>query len=304
MDRLSAMRIFARVIETGSFSAAARSENIGQPAVSKAIAQLEEWVGVRLLLRSTRTLLPTEAGIHFLAGAQRSLDEAEDALTAARGSEAGLSGRLRVSAAVCFARLHIIPRLPVFMEAHPNLDVELVLDDRNIDLIEEGVDVALRMGSLVDSSMTARQLAMGRRLVMAAAGYFEQSGIPQIPTDLLDHEAVIYTRDGGGESWDFRRGTSEISVGIKGRVRVTATEGLRAAVLAQMGFTVASEWGFTPELNSGAVVQILDDWALPAINLSAVFPGGRLISRKAREFADFVETCMTPSAIGGLKATR
>lgn len=294
MDRLTAMRIFVRVVEAGSFSAAARSENIGQPAVSKAIAQLEEWVGVRLLLRSTRTLVPTEAGLTFLAGAKRSIEETDDALTAARGIEAGLSGRLRVSAAVCFARLHIIPRLPSFMKTHPNLEVELVLDDRNIDLIEEGIDVALRMGNLVDSSMTAKQISQGRRLVMATPAYFDRNGLPVTPTDLLKHEAVIYTRDGGGEAWDFTKGTTELSIGISGRVRVTATEGLRAAVLAEMGLTIASEWGFTPELNSGAIISVMEDWVLPPINLSAVFPSGKLISRKARDFVDFVNSCMDP----------
>jgi DNA-binding transcriptional LysR family regulator len=292
MDRLSAMQVFIRVIEMGSFSAAARHEQIGQPAVSKAIAQLEEWMGVRLLLRSTRILVPTEAGRDFLIRAKRMVEDAEEAVVAARGDIGALSGRLRVSAAVCFARLHIVPRLPEFLAAHPELEVELVLDDRNIDLIEEGIDVALRMGSLPDSSMTARKIAQGRRLVMATPAYFERFGIPKTPTDLIGHEAVIYTRDGGGESWNFKKDSAELSVAVSGRLRVTATEGLRAAVFANIGLTISSEWSFTPELVSGEVVSIMEDWSLPPINLSAVFPAGRLIGVKARTFVDFVDLCI------------
>ncbi|MGA3247028.1 MAG: carbon starvation CstA family protein, partial [Paraburkholderia sp.] len=132
MDRLAAIEIFIRVVDTGSFSAAARHYDVGQPAVSKAIAQLEEWLGVKLLLRTTRALTPTEAGTSFYQRARRAVEETDEAVLAARGTASGLAGKLRVSAAVCFARLHIVPRLPEFLAQHPNLELELVLDDRNI----------------------------------------------------------------------------------------------------------------------------------------------------------------------------
>jgi len=156
MDRLAAIEIYIRVVDTGSFSAAARHFDIGQPAVSKAVAQLEEWLGVKLMLRSTRSLTPTEAGQSFYLRAKRAVEEDDEAVLAARGTAAGLSGKLRVSAAVCFARLHIVPRLPEFLDKHPQLNLELVLDDRNIDLVEEGIDLALRMGDLADSNMTTQ----------------------------------------------------------------------------------------------------------------------------------------------------
>jgi DNA-binding transcriptional LysR family regulator len=178
MDRLAAIEIFIRVVDTGSFSAAARHYDVGQPAVSKAIAQLEEWLGVKLLLRTTRALTPTEAGTSFYQRARRAVEEADEAVLAARGTASGLAGKLRVSAAVCFARLHIVPRLPEFLAQHPNLELELVLDDRNIDLVEEGIDLALRMGVLADSNMTARRLAEARRRVVGTPEYFEREGIP------------------------------------------------------------------------------------------------------------------------------
>ncbi|WP_397452941.1 LysR family transcriptional regulator [Pseudomonas sp. NA-150] len=292
MDRLAAFEIFIRVVDTGSFSAAARHYNVGQPAVSKAIAQLEEWLGVKLLLRSTRALTATEAGQSFYLRAKRAVEETDEAVLAARGSASGLSGKLRVSAAVCFARLHIVPRLPLFLEEHPNLELELILDDRNIDLVNEGVDVALRMGALPDSNMTARRIAEARRRVIGTPEYFKRYGIPREPADLLAHRAVIYTRDGGGEDWKFCKDTAEISVKVQGPMKITATEGIRAAVIADIGLTIVSEWAFTPELKSGAVMSVMDDWLLPNIHLSAVYPTGRLASTKARQFVAFVETCL------------
>jgi len=292
MDRLAAIEIFIRVVDTGSFSAAARHSDVGQPAVSKAVAQLEEWLGVKLLLRTTRALTPTEAGTSFYLRAKRAVDETDEAVLAARGTASGLSGKLRVSAAVCFARLHIVPRLPEFMKEHPSLDLELVLDDRNIDLVDEGIDVDLRMGVLADSNMTARRIAEASRRIIGTPDYFKRHGIPRAPSDLLAHQAVIYTRDGGGEDWTFRKETAEVSVKMQGRLKITATEGLRAAVFAEMGLAIASEWAFTPELKSGAVVSVMDDWVLPSISLSAVYPTGRLASTKARLFTAFVENCL------------
>jgi DNA-binding transcriptional LysR family regulator len=293
MDRLAAIEIFIRVVDTGSFSAAARHYDVGQPAVSKAIAQLEEWLGVKLLLRSTRALTPTEAGHGFYLRAKRAVEETDEAVLAARGSASGLSGKLRVSAAVCFARLHIVPRLPEFLEENPDLELELVLDDRNIDLVNEGIDLALRMGNLADSNMTARKIGEARRRVMGTPAYFERHGTPREPADLLGHRAVIYTRDHGGEDWTFCKETAEISITMSGRLKITATEGVRAAVIAGIGLAIVSEWSFTPELLSGAVVSVMDEWMLPSISLSAVYPTGRQASTKARQFAAFVEKCIS-----------
>lgn len=287
MDRFAAMETFVRVVETGSFSAAARGLNVGQPAVSKSVAQLEAWLGVRLLMRSTRGLAPTEAGQKYYERAKRALDEAEEAEIDARGAGAGLTGRLRVSAAVTFARLHVVPRLPAFLAAHPGLTMDVVLDDRVIDLVEDGIDIALRMGALADSSLTSRRLATGSRLVLGAPSYFERHGEPATPAELRAHEAVVYTQ--GGETWSFQREGAEASVSVSGRLRLSAAEGVREAVLAGMGLTVASEWMFAPELASGAVRSVLADWSLPAIDLWALYPTGRMPSAKARAFAAFVE---------------
>lgn len=292
MDRFQAMTTFIRVVDTGSFSAAARQTNVGQPAVSKLIAQLEERLGVRLITRTTRGLSTTEAGQRFYERAMRALEEADEAELAARGAGRGLTGRLRISAATTFARLHIMPRLPVFLAEHPELDLEVIMDDRVIDMVEEGVDVSLRMGDLQDSTATARKLAVGRRSLVATPAYLDRAGVPQTPADVAGHDAVVYTHY-NARNWTFRHAAGgEASVSVGGRLRVTAAEGLRAAVLADIGLAVASDWMFTRELASGAVVRVLEDWALPPIDLWAIFPTGRLASAKARSFADFVAAAL------------
>jgi DNA-binding transcriptional LysR family regulator len=291
MDRLVAMETFVRVIDAGSFSAAAKQLRVGQPAVSKTIAQLEDWLGVRLLLRSTHGLTPTEAGRNFYERARRSIEEAEEAELAARGSAAALTGRLRISAPVTFARLQIVPRLPVFFAEYPGLEIDLVLEDRSVDSIAGGIDVALWMGPFADSALIARKIAVCRRIVVGAPAYFDVMGAPRSPTDLLAHQAVIYDQPQGGQSWTFRQGAAEISVTVSGRLHVSAAEGVREAVFAGLGVSIGgTEWMFTPELNSGAVKIVLEDWSLPPGQLWAVFPSGRQASAKARAFAAFMES--------------
>ncbi|WP_337269432.1 LysR family transcriptional regulator [Oryzifoliimicrobium ureilyticus] len=295
MDRLQAMTAFVRVVETGSFSAAARQIGVGQPAISKTIAQLEDRLQVRLLVRSTHGLTPTDAGLRFFERARNAIQEANEAELEAKGAGAGLSGRLRVCAATTFARIMILPHLPQFMASHPDLEVDVILDDRMIDLVSEGIDVGLRMGDLPDSSAVARKLATGRRSVLATPAYLERHGIPLVPAELAAHQAVVYTQT--GSTWTFNREGTQASVVVTGRTRFSAAEGIRTAVLSHLGLTVASDWMFAPELENGAVVRILEDWNLPSIDLWAVFPTGRLVSAKARAFADFAESVVIPPSV-------
>jgi len=289
MDRMAAMETYVCVVEAGSFSAAAKRLKLGQPAVSKSIAQLEDRLGVRLLFRSTRGLTPTDAGQRFYEHARRAIEEVDLAEQVVRDASTGLSGVLRIGAAVTFARLHILPALKRFLDSHPDLQIDIVLDDRTIDLLEKGVDVALRMGSLDDSTMTARRIARGRRLVVGTPGYFAEAGVPKSPADLSQHQAVVYSLRGGGESWAFSQNGKEVAVVVSGRVSVSAAEGIRTTVLGGMGLAIASEWMFSPELADGTVKAVLTDWELPPIDLWAVFPAGRLVSAKARAFVAFVE---------------
>jgi DNA-binding transcriptional LysR family regulator len=292
MDRLAALDIYVRVVDAGSFSAVARRQRIGQPAVSKAVVQLEQWLGVGLLLRSTRSVVPTEAGWIFYERAKRAIEEADEAVMAARGTASSLSGKLRVSTSVCFGRLHVIPFLSTFLAQNPDLDLELVLDDRLVDLVNEGIDVALRTGAMPNSNMTARRIAESRSVVVATPAYLQRHGTPMSPDELSGHQSIILTRGGGRDSFVFRKAEIEAPVTLRGRLKVTQAEGLREAVISDLGLAVTSEWLFTSELKSGKVVPLLPDWTLPTTSLSAVYPTGRLASTKARAFVSFVEGLM------------
>ena len=294
MDRLAAMEAFVLVVDTGSFSAAARRLNVGQPAVSKLVAQLEDRLGVKLLVRTTRGLTATEAGLNYYERARRSIEEADEAERAARGAGTSLTGRLRVAAAVTFARIHLMPRLPEFLDLHPDLKIDVVLDDRNVDLVREGIDVALRMGQLADSSLTARRVVSAPHVVVGTPGYFAHAGVPTEPSALVAHHAIIYDQGGGGANWTFQRAGTEIAVTLKGRLRVSAAEGVRTAVLADLGLAITSEWMFTPEIADGGVKVVLQDWELPRIDLWAVFPAGRTATIKTRVFTQFVQELMGP----------
>ncbi|QHI97489.1 LysR family transcriptional regulator [Xylophilus rhododendri] len=297
MDRFQAMKTFVRVVEAGSFSAAARLLHVGQPAVSKTVAQLEDEIQVRLLMRSTKQLTPTEAGQRFYERAKIALQEADEAELAARGAGKALTGQLRISAAPTFARLHVIPRLPLFLAEHPELSVDLVLDDRQIDLIAEGIDLSLRMGKLAESGAVARRLGQSARSVVATPAYLARAGLPATPAELVGHETLLVSQP--TQAWSFRRDGTETSVVLRGRVRLSAAEGIRAAVLAGIGLAIASDWMFTPELADGRVLRLLADWSLPAVDLWAVFPTGRMASAKARAFAGFVEMGLAERSCGG-----
>jgi len=304
VDRLTAMEAFVRVVDAGSFSGAAKQLRVGQPAVSKTVAQLEDRLGVRLLLRSTHVLTPTDAGRNFYERAKRAIEEADEAELAARGTAATLSGRLRVYAPVTFTRLNVMPRLSIFLAQHPSLDIDVVLDDRDIDLVAAGVDVALLIGRLADSAATTRKIGQCRRRVIGTPAYFEATGVPQTPADLLAHQAIVYEQRDGRPTRAFRQGTSETNVTVSGRLRVSAMEGVREGVLAGLGFAIASEWAFAPELKSGSVISVLDDWSLPAVDLWAVFPTGRQASAKARAFASFIESQMSLSGFSAFGSGR
>ena len=290
MDRLAAMDAFIRVVDAGSFSGAASQLHMGQSAVSKAIARLEERIRVRLLLRSTHGLTPTEAGRIFYKRAKRSVEEAEEAEFGARGAVTTLSGRLRIHATVAFGRLCVLPRLPGFLAQHPALDVDIILDDRKIDLVETGIDIGLRAGQLSNSTLTARKIAQCQRRVIGTPSYFNTAGVPQSPADLMAHQVIIYEHPLGGPTWSFRQGAAEVSVHLGGRVRLNSAVGVRVCVLADLGLAVASEWMFAPELEAKTVKPVLTDWLLPPVEAWAIFPTGRQVSAKAQAFASFIES--------------
>lgn len=289
MDRLQAMRHFVTVVDCGSFSAAARQLRIGQPALSKSVAQLEERLGVRLIVRNTRSHSLTEAGQRFYDGACLALDEADAAEAAARDEAGSLSGSLRIAAPPVYASQVVISLLPDFQALHPDIRIELVLDDRRIDLVEEGVDLGLRTGALGDSSLLARRIDRASRMLVATPDYLSDMGAPVQPDDLRRHRIVSFTSFENREAWTFEQGGARQTV-VPGDpvLRVNAAEGLRAAVLAGMGIAMVTDRMVGAHLARGELVPLLADWTLGTNDIWVIFPEGRRVRPRARLFADWL----------------
>lgn len=285
-DRLQELTVFVRVAETGSFSRTARGLGLSQPSVSRIVSGLEARLGVSLLLRSTRKINLTEAGLDLLDRARRIIADVEDAEAAARGTD-GLRGILRVALPVTYGVREVIPRLPRFMDAHPDLKVELMMADRLEDLVAEGVDVAIRLGQLADSSLKARKIASAPRMVVASPDYIARRGSPETPGDLAGHDFIL----GPGparQTWTFQRGTSTVSVAAVGRLQAASAESVIAAARAGLGVALASLWMCRSELARGELVSILAAFKLDPVDAHAVFPPGRNPSRKAYALVDYL----------------
>lgn len=294
-DRFLDLALFVRVAETGSFSRAGRELGYAQPTVSRMIGGLEARLGVKLLMRTTRQVVPTEAGALLLDRARSLLVDVEDMENAVRGSD-GLSGVLRVATPVTFGAREIAPRLAPFLAAHPALRIELLMADRRVDLLDEGVDLAIRLGALDDSSFVARRIASAPRYIVASPAYLATRSPPATIADLQAHD-IISGRSPGVDIWTLRDSAGGVtSVKLAARLVATSTEGVLAAVTAGLGLAITSAFACRMELARGDLVRVLPDFALPAIDVHAVSPLGRKPAAKARLFIDhMVQTMLSAS---------
>lgn len=283
MDKLLWMQCLVRAVETGSFSAVARELGIGQPNVSRHIASLEKALDTRLLHRSTRQLVATPEGQRYYAQARQALDLIAQADADARGQQKP-HGLLRVSCAPTLGTEKIIVALPDFLERYPDVEVELRLGDDYIDLVAEGVDIAIRGGVLKDSSLRARRVGTSERICVASAAYLEKHGVPQQPADLLRHQCLIYTLMAGAGGWPFKSG----EVQVQGRLRLNSLEGIRKAVMQDIGIAYLPSWTIAEELRSGELRVLLSEHAAGRTPLNAVYAAERLLPRRAAVFIDFI----------------
>lgn len=281
------MRQFVRVVEAGSFSAAARRLNVGQPTLSKTVAQLEAHLGVRLLVRNTRAQSLTDAGRRFYERARIVLDEFEQAEAAARDEASAFSGLLRVAAPSTYAAEVIIPALGDFLTRYPELMLDLLLDDRHVDLVQEGVDCAIRADVAPDAKTVGRAIDHARRLMVATPAYLDRCGSPETPADLSRYPFVLYAPF--GPELRLRSATAApVNVAPPAVLTVSTAEGLRAAVLASLGLAVVSERMVGRELRSGVLVEVMPQWRLPSVDVWALYPAGRRTTAKARAFVDWL----------------
>ena len=309
MNKLQAMKSFVRVVEAGSFSAVAEESDATQSAISKQIAALERELGAKLLTRSTRSLALTEEGARYFERARRLVAEVAEAESAVRAGEQELTGWLRVAASVGFGRLKLMPLVQSFLEQHRGVRIDLRLNDGFVDLVEQGMDVAVRLGELQDSGLVARRVGTSSRWLVAHRNYLRRlpkgSRAPRKPDDLARHNCIVYTELPWRNAWTLTAGPgapepvgSTRVVRVRGNLQTNSSEVIRAAVLAGMGIGFAPTWLFETELASGDVQQLLPDWEAAAIPIHLVSPRERGQSAKVKAFAEHVAKTMRPPTSG------
>lgn len=294
MDRLDDMLAFIKVVDARSFTAAAERLNLSKSVVSRRIAELENRLGARLLNRTTRKLSLTEVGQAFYDRCTRILSDLDEAERAVADLHAAPRGRLRVNAPLSFGLLHLSAAVAEFMQAFTSIEVDIDLNDRYVDLIDEGYDVAVRIGRLRDSSLIARRLAPNRRVLCASPAYLERHGIPTAPEDLTRHNCLLYTNVPTAEQWQFRVGGETRSVRVSGTLRANNGDILLAAAVAGHGIVIAPTFMCGEALASGALCSLPLEGYASESSVYAVYPQNRHLSPKVRAFVDFLAARFGP----------
>lgn len=294
MDRLDDMLAFIRVVEARSFTAAAERLGVSKSVISRRLTDLENRLGARLLNRTTRRLSITEVGQAFFERCVRivaDLEEAERAVADLHGEPRGI---LKVNAPMSFGLLHLAPAIVRFLERHPAVEIDIALNDRYVDLVDEGFDVAVRIGRLRDSSLIARRLAPNRRVVCASPAYFARHGEPVVPEDLTRHNCLIYTNIPAAEQWQFRIDGAIRSVRVSGNLRANNGDVLREAAIAGAGVIVLPTFLVGDALVRGDLICVLSAFAADDSTVNAVYPHNRHLSPKVRAFVDFLAARFGP----------
>jgi DNA-binding transcriptional LysR family regulator len=287
MDRFEAMSVFVSVVEAGSLSAAGRALGMPLPTVSRKISELEARINVRLLQRSTRRLTLTDAGTAYFTACKRILEDVGDAERAASGEYRAPKGELVVTAPIEFGRLHVLPITTQFLQAYPDVDVTLLLADRVVDLLDEHVDLAVRIGELPDSRMIALRIGSVRRVVCASPGYLERRGVPQRPQDLAAHDCVTFSSLPSAASWDFAIGDRQLKVPVRSRLVVNTAQAAIEAAIAGIGLTRVLSYQISRAIDAGSLAVVLEKFEPTPMPIHLLRVGERLTPAKLRAFLDF-----------------
>jgi len=301
MDRIQTIRLFIRVVDLGSFSKAAADLRIGQPSATKQVAQLEKQLGARLLYRSTHGVTPTEIGALYYEKCKLILHHIDEADSVATLLQSQVQGGLRVNTSVGFGQYVLAPLVTRFMQLNPKVQVDLTVDDRYVDLVEQGVDVAIRMGRLADSALGARYLGINPWLVVASQGYLEKRGRPRTPADLSSHDALIYTTVQGDARWHFLGPKREVAaVPVKGFLRSNSLSTLLQATEEGMGIAILPWYVASAAVKAGSVRPLLEDWSLPSQEIHAVYPSPTMLPAKVSGFIDWLRGKFGPEWWNGV----
>jgi DNA-binding transcriptional LysR family regulator len=287
MDRLEAMSTFLAVVETGSLSAAARRLNTPLATVSRKVSELESHLRTKLFNRSSRKLVLTDAGSSYVAACKRILADVTEAERAASGEYTAPTGELIVTAPVGLGRIYLIPILADFLKAYPDIEVNLILNDRVLSLFQEQIDVGLRVGALADSSMMAIRVGTIERMVCASPAYLAARGTPRTPDDLAGHDCITFAGFGSPDVWTFVRDDTSVAVPVHTRLAVGTAEAACDAACAGIGIAYAFSYHFQTAVGRGALTSLLDEFQLPARPLHLVYTANRFLPIKVRAFLDF-----------------
>ena len=292
MDLITSMSIFKRVVEAGSFSAVARETDLSQPTVSKHIAELENRLGTKLLNRSTRQLSLTEAGKKYYDRCSLILIDLEELESSIGQCHSEPTGTLRVNVPVSFGRMYLLPVLWEFMSQYPDVKLDLVMDDGYIDLVKEGVDLAIRIGPLPDSSLIARKIGDSPRVTVVSPDYLAEHGEPKTLSDLKEHSCIIYTFLTTRNEWHFNGARGEEKLRVNGRFCASNPDAIRAAVIAGIGIAVTPLWLIHDALTQGKVKVILTDYRPTPLEVHAVYPDRRFVPSRVGLFIDHLKASM------------
>jgi DNA-binding transcriptional LysR family regulator len=294
MDRLATMDLFVRIADAGSFVAAAEQLGLSRALASRAILDLEARLGTRLLNRTTRRLSLTEAGTAFYRRAQRIIADTAEAEEEAAALHVRPRGLLRLNAPVSFGVLQVAPALTAYLDRYPEVSIDLTLNDRTVDLLEDGYDLAIRIGRLAESSLIARRLAPCRLLLCAAPAYLAAHGTPTHPSDLAHHRCVAYAYGANRDEWVFTGPGGEVPVRVDARLQINNGDAIQAAIRDGYGISRQPDFIAAPDLATGRVVEVLPDWHLPDVGVHAIYPPTRSLSAKVRGFVDFLVERFSP----------
>jgi DNA-binding transcriptional LysR family regulator len=287
MDRFDAMSVLLAVVEEGSLSAGARRLRAPLPTVSRKVAELERHLGTQLLIRTTRRLELTEAGQAYVVASKLILEQVEQAERMAAGEYIVPRGELTITTPIMFGRRHVLPIAAEFLEAHPNITLQVYFVEKTLSLAEEHVHVAVRIGELTDNTFMATRVGSVRRIVCASPGYLARWGTPKTPDDLCKHDAITIPGFVETLAWQFMQDGKPVSIEIRSRVAVNITEAALDAALAGLGVAHLLSYQITEELQSGALVPLLEEFALPFLPVSLVYPAQGLLPLKVRAFLNW-----------------
>jgi len=289
MDRFTAMKIFVRIIQLGSFTAVAAEMGMTQSSVSKKVSALESNLGATLLTRSNRQVLLTEVGTNYYEHCLSILNELEEAEAQTKEYTLKPKGNLKINVPVAFGRIHVIPYLPQFMKVYPDICVELSFLDRKVDLLGDGFDLVIRIGNLADSSLVARKLGNCPRVIVASPGYLKNHAVPSKLEDLKQHNCLVYTNLATVNIWHFLHQKKEVSLQVYGTMQSNSSDAIRECVLSDLGIAVMPNWFIQPDLDEGSMIAILDDYVPTEFPINAVYPQNNYIPLKVRCFVNYMK---------------